>query len=79
MPEDVRTLAISNFKNNTYEADMETLISVSLSEAKMDVVTPVSAPMFVIVDLSGTDSPEISPVYSSTLPTFPFVDRIERR
>ncbi len=32
LPEDVRTLAISNFKNNTYEADMETLISVSLSE-----------------------------------------------
>ena len=31
LPEDVKTLAIVNFKNNTYEADVESLISVALS------------------------------------------------
>ena len=50
---------------------------VTLSEGKIEVVTPSSAPMFVIVARSGTDSVSTpSPPYSTIDPTFPFVVRI---
>jgi len=32
LPEDVRTISISAFKNNTYEMDLDTLISVALAD-----------------------------------------------
>ena len=43
----------------------------------MDVVIPISAPIFVIVALSGTVKDATpSPVYSMAVPTFPLVVKI---
>ena len=55
----------------------EPLVSSSLG--KTDVVTPHSAPMFVIVARSGTERVRTpSPPYSKTQSTFPFVVKICR-
>ena len=48
------------------------------SDGKIEVVTPTSAPILVMVARCGTDkffTP--GPKYSRTLPTFPFVVRID--
>ncbi len=50
---------------------------VSASEGKTDVVTPISAPIFVIVARSGTlNVATPGPPYSNIQPTLPLVEKI---